>query len=146
MVVGGCAGSTTCGIKIFRFQVLWSITITQLRQLIHPHGVFTPHYNHRAIPKGVATSVMGFFFVFALSFVFVAIALSFLGLDFLTAMSGAATSIANVGPGLGDIIGPTGTFQPLPDAAKWVMSIAMILGRLELFTVLVLFLPQFWRP
>ncbi|MEM7618233.1 MAG: TrkH family potassium uptake protein [Pseudomonadota bacterium] len=145
MVVGGCAGSTTCGIKIFRLQVLWSVTISQLKQLIHPHGVYTPHYNHHAIPKGVASSVMGFFFVFALSFVFVATALSFLGLDFLTAMSGAATSIANVGPGLGDIIGPTGTFQPLPDAAKWVMSVAMILGRLELFTVLVLFLPHFWR-
>ncbi len=145
MVVGGCAGSTTCGIKIFRFQVLWSITITQLKQLIHPHGVFTPHYNGRAIPKGVASSVMGFFFVFALSFVFLAIALSFLGLDFITAMSGAATSIANVGPGLGDIIGPTGTFQPIPDAAKWVMCVGMILGRLELFTVLVLFMPQFWR-
>ncbi len=145
MVVGGCAGSTTCGIKIFRFQVLWSITITQLKQLIHPHGVFTPHYNGNAIPKGVASSVMGFFFVFALSFVFLAIALSFLGLDFITAMSGAATSIANVGPGLGDIIGPTGTFQPLPDAAKWVMCVGMILGRLELFTVLVLLMPQFWR-
>lgn len=145
MVVGGCAGSTTCGIKIFRFQVLWSITITQLKQLIHPHGVFTPHYNGNAIPKGVASSVMGFFFVFALSFVFLAITLSFLGLDFITAMSGAATSIANVGPGLGDIIGPTGTFQPLPDAAKWVMCIGMILGRLELFTVLVLLMPQFWR-
>ena len=145
MVVGGCAGSTTCGIKIFRFQVLWSITVTQLKQLIHPHGVFTPHYNHRAIPKGVATSVMGFFFVFALSFTVLAVALSFIGLDFITAMSGAASSIANVGPGLGDIIGPTGTYAPLPDAAKWVMSIGMILGRLELFTVLVLLMPQFWR-
>lgn len=145
MVVGGCAGSTTCGIKIFRFQVLWSVTITQLKQLIHPHGVFTAHYNNRPIPNGVAASVMGFFFVFAFSFVILACALSFIGLDFITAMSGAATSIANVGPGLGDIIGPTGTFEPIPDAAKWVMCIGMILGRLELFTVLVLLMPQFWR-
>jgi len=145
MFVGGCAGSTTCGMKIFRFQVLWSVTMTQLKQLIHPHGVYTPHYNNNAIPKGVASSVMSFFFVFMLCFVVLAISLSFIGLDFITAMSGAATSIANVGPGLGDIIGPTGTFQPLPDAAKWVMSIGMILGRLELFTVLVLFMPHFWR-
>jgi trk system potassium uptake protein TrkH len=146
MVIGGCAGSTTCGIKVFRFQVLWSVTVAQLRQLIHPHGIFTPHYNHRAIPKGVSSSVMGFFFVYALSFTLLAISLSFVGLDFLTAMSGAATSISNVGPGLGDIIGPMGTFQPLPDSAKWLMAAGMILGRLELFTVLVLIIPSFWRP
>ena len=145
MVIGGCAGSTTCGIKIFRFQVLWSVMKTQLKQLVHPHGVFVPHYNHQAIPKGVASSVMSFFFVFILCYAFLAVSLSFIGLDFLTAMSGAATTIANVGPGLGDIIGPTGTFEPLPDSAKWIMCIGMILGRLELFTVLVLFIPHFWK-
>lgn len=145
MVIGGCAGSTTCGIKVFRFQVIYAITITQLKQLIHPHGVFTPYYNHHPIPKGVSSSVMGFFFIYALSFSLLAIALSFIGLDFMTAMSGAVTSISNVGPGLGDIIGPTGTFQPLPDSAKWLMCVGMLLGRLELFTVLVLFLPSFWR-
>ena len=144
MVVGGCAGSTTCGIKVFRFQVLYAVTMAQLKQLIHPHGIFTPHYNHQALPKGIASAVMGFFFVYALSFSILAIGLSFVGLDFMTAMSGAVTSISNVGPGLGDIIGPTGTFQPLPDSAKWMMCAGMILGRLELFTVLVLFLPTFW--
>ena len=145
MVVGGCAGSTTCGMKVFRFQVLYAVTITQLKQLIHPHGIFTPHYNHSPIPKGVASSVMSFFFVYAICFTLLAVALSFIGLDFMTAMSGAVTSISNVGPGLGDIIGPTGTFEPLPDSAKWVMCIGMLLGRLELFTVLVLFLPAFWK-
>lgn len=145
MVIGGCAGSTTCGIKVFRFQVLYAVTLSQLKQLIHPHGIFTPHYNHHAIPKGVASSVMSFFFVYALCFSLLAIALSFIGLDFMTAMSGAVTSISNVGPGLGDVIGPSGTFQPLPDSAKWLMCIGMLLGRLELFTVLVLFLPAFWR-
>ncbi|MCI5061291.1 MAG: TrkH family potassium uptake protein [Alphaproteobacteria bacterium] len=144
MVVGGCAGSTTCGIKVFRFQVLYAVTISQLKQLLHPHGIFTPHYNKQALPAGVAASVMGFFFVYALSFSLLAIGLSFIGLDFLTAMSGAVTSISNVGPGLGEIIGPGGTFQPLPDSAKWMMCGGMILGRLELFTVLVLFLPHFW--
>jgi len=145
MVVGGCAGSTTCGMKVFRFQVLYAVTVTQLKQLLHPHGVFTPHYNHSPIPKGVASSVMSFFFVYALCFTVLAVALSFIGLDFMTAMSGAVTSISNVGPGLGDIIGPTGNFQPLPDSAKWLMCVGMLLGRLELFTVLVLFLPAFWR-
>lgn len=145
MVVGGCAGSTTCGIKIFRFQVLYAVTNSQVKQLLHPHGVFIPHYNKRAMPKGVATSVMSFFFVFALCFSLLAVALSYTGLDFLTAMSGAATAISNVGPGLGDIIGPAGTFQPLPDSAKWILCIGMVLGRLEIFTVLVLFMPAFWK-
>jgi len=88
---------------------------------------------------------MSFFFVYALSFSVLAIGLSFVGLDYMTAMSGAVTTLSNVGPGLGDIIGPTGTFQPLPDSAKWMMSAGMLLGRLELFTVLVLFLPAFWK-
>lgn len=145
MVVGGCAGSTTCGIKVFRFQIIYEVTKTQLKQLIYPNGVFTAHYNHQAIPRGVSSSVMSFFFVYALSFTVLAIGLSFIGLDFLTAMSGAVTSISNVGPGLGELIGPSGTFQPLPDAAKWLMCGGMILGRLELFTVLVLFLPHFWK-
>jgi trk system potassium uptake protein TrkH len=145
MVVGGCAGSTSCGIKIFRFQVLYAILDVQIKKLLHPHGVFIPHYNGKPLPSDVPISVMGFFFVFALSFCFLAIALSYLGLDFLTAMSGAATTIANVGPGLGDIIGPAGSFEPLPNSAKWLMSLAMLLGRLELFTVLVMLSPNFWR-
>ncbi len=145
MVVGGCAGSTTCGIKVFRFQVLYAVTMTQLKQLIHPHGVFTPHYNGASLPKGIALSVTSFFFMYALSFSILAVGLSFIGLDFMTAMSGAVTAISNVGPGLGDIIGPSGTFKPLPDSAKWMMCFGMLLGRLELFTVLVLFLPHFWR-
>jgi len=145
MLIGGCAGSTTCGIKVFRFQVLIEVSKTQLKQLLHPHGVFVPHYNKKALPKGVASSVTSFFFIYLLCFVAIAMALSFVGLDFLTAMSGAVTSISNVGPGLGDIIGPSGTFSPLPDSAKWIMCAGMFLGRLELFTVLVLFLPHFWR-
>ncbi len=146
MVIGGCAGSTSCGIKIFRFQVLSSVTGAQLKQLLHPHGVFLPHYNGKALPEGVTTSVLSFFFLYALCFSLLAVALSFVGLDFLTAMSGAATSISNVGPGLGEIIGPSGNFGPLPDSAKWILCIGMVLGRLELFTVLILLTPSFWRP
>ncbi|MDC0987548.1 TrkH family potassium uptake protein [Alphaproteobacteria bacterium] len=145
MFVGGCAGSTTCGIKIFRFQVLYATAKNQMYRLLQPHGVFIPYYNRRPIPETVTESVMGFFFLYALAFAVIAMGLGLLGLDFLTAASGAATAISNVGPGLGPRIGPAGTFATLPDAAKWLLSFGMLLGRLELFTVLVLLLPSFWR-
>lgn len=145
MVVGACAGSTSCGIKLFRFQVLYSVTKVQISKLLHPSGVFLPHYNGKPMPKDVPSSVMGFFFIYALAFSFLAVALSFVGLDFITAMSGAATSLSNVGPGLGDIIGPSGTFKPLPDSAKWICSLGMLAGRLELFTLLVMLSPHFWK-
>lgn len=145
MFIGACAGSTTCGIKIFRFQILYAIAIVQVKRLLYPNGVFVPYYNNRPVPDGVPASVMSFFFLFAVTFAASAMALAFVGLDFMTAMSGAATAISNMGPGLGDIIGPTGTFQPLPDSAKWILIISMIVGRLEIFTVLVLFSPYFWR-
>jgi trk system potassium uptake protein len=145
MCVGGCTGSTSGGIKIFRLIVLHAIAKNQIARLIRPHGVFVPMFNHRPIPEAAAVAVMAFVFMFGLSFGAFAIALSLLGLDYLTAMSGALTSLANVGPGLGDIIGPAGNFSTLPESAKWLLSAAMLLGRLELFTILVLFAPSFWR-
>ena len=146
MFVGGCAGSTTCGIKIFRFQILYETSTAQIRRLVQPHGVFIPYYNRNPITDEVTMSVMSFFFFYVLVFIGLALGLSALGLDFLTALSGAATAISNVGPGLGPIIGPNGTFTTLPDAAKWLLSAGMLLGRLELFTVLVLLAPAFWKP
>ncbi len=145
MVVGACAGSTSCGIKIFRFQVLISVVQVQLKKLIYPNGVFITRYNGKPIPKDVPMSVMGFFFLYAICFSAMAIALSYSGLDFLTAMSAAATSISNVGPGLGSVIGPSGTFQSLPDIAKWICSIGMLVGRLEIFPILVMCSTYFWR-
>jgi trk system potassium uptake protein len=145
MCVGGCTGSTTGGIKIFRFTVLNAVARNQIARLIRPHGVFVPTFNRRPLPEAAAISVMAFVFMFALSFSVFAIALSALGLDYLTAMSGALSALANVGPGLGDLIGPTGNFASMPDSAKWLLSAAMLLGRLELFTVLILFAPSFWR-
>ena len=145
MFVGGCAGSTACGIKIFRFQVLFSTALTQFHRLLQPHGIFVPHYNHRPVADDVVQSVMNFFFLFIGCFAALAIILSALGLDYMTAITGAATAICNVGPAMGQIIGPTGNFASLPDGAKWVLSAGMILGRLELFTILVLFLPSLWR-
>jgi trk system potassium uptake protein len=145
MCVGGCTGSTTGGIKIFRFTVLNAVARNQIARLIRPHGVFVPTFNGRPLPEAATISVMAFVFMFALSFSLFAIALSSLGLDYLTAMSGALSALANVGPGFGDVIGPTGNFASLPDSAKWLLSAAMLLGRLELFTVLILFAPSFWR-
>lgn len=145
MFIGGCAGSTTCGIKIFRFQVLYAAAKTQTRHLFQPHGVFIPYYNRRPIPDDVINSVLSFFYVFIICFGMLAIGLGMLGLDYLTAISGAATAICNVGPALGEIIGPAGNFSTLPDAAKWMLSAGMLLGRLELFTVIVLFSRTFWR-
>jgi trk system potassium uptake protein TrkH len=145
MMVGGCAGSTTCGIKIFRFQILSSITLSQFRSALIPHGVFTPRYLGKKIPHSVAVSVMSFFFLYAMSFLVLAVLLSWTGLDFITSMSGAATAISNVGPGLGPIIGPAGNFAPLPDLSKVILCVGMILGRLELFTVLILLSPTFWK-
>lgn len=145
MCVGGCAGSTTCGIKVFRFQVLYAVSVVQLKKLINPHGMFEPTYNGKPMPKSVPIAVMSFFFMFAVTFTVLSILLHLIGLDFLTAMSGAATAIANVGPAFGDIIGPAGSFAPLPESAKWVLCAGMLLGRLELFTLLVMLHPNFWR-
>ncbi|SLN25652.1 TrkH family potassium uptake protein [Oceanibacterium hippocampi] len=145
MFIGGCAGSTSCGIKIFRFQVIFETARMQMLQLWQPNRIVIPHYNGRPLPDTAIESVMSFLFLFLLSFSLLTLALTALGLDFVTAVSGAATAIANVGPGLGDIIGPSGNFQPLPDTAKWLLSGGMLIGRLELFTVLVLFTRRFWQ-
>lgn len=145
MFIGGCAGSTSCGIKVFRFQVLYAAASTQMGRLLQPHGVFVAQFNRRPIPESVMDSVMTFFFLFALIFGVLAVLLTMLGLDPLTSISAAASALANVGPGLGEIIGPAGNYAPLSDPAKWLLSAAMLLGRLELFTVLVLFTRAFWE-
>lgn len=145
MFIGGCAGSTSCGIKIFRFQVLFQNMRQHLSQLLYPNGIFTQKFNGRPISEDVTSAVMSFFFLYILSFAISAMALSAAGLDTVTALSGAGSAISNVGPGLGAIIGPAGTYQDLEDLPKWILSATMLLGRLELFTVLVLLSPRFWR-
>lgn len=144
-VMGGCTGSTTGGIKIFRYQVLYETAKVQIRHLIHPHGVFRPTFNGKVLPETITSAVMSFFILFAFCFLVSATLLSFTGLDYITSMSAAATALANVGPGFGDIIGPSGNFATLSDPAKWLLSAAMLIGRLEIFTVLVLCIPYFWR-
>ena len=145
MFIGGCAGSTTCGIKIFRFQILYSFVLNQLKKIIYPKGIFVLKYNQSAVDDKFTASVISFIYMYLLIFFTITALLSLTGLDFITSISGAATSISNVGPGLGSTIGPNGNFSSLPDISKWILSFGMILGRLELFAILVLFLPSFWR-
>ncbi|MEE9273499.1 MAG: TrkH family potassium uptake protein [Robiginitomaculum sp.] len=145
MFVGGCAGSTSCSIKVFRFQVAFEALRAYLFKMPKPNAVAPMRYNGNPLPKAVVYSVMGFFFIFMMCYALTVIALSMIGLDEITVLSSAATAITNVGPGLGDIVGPSGTFQPLPNEAKWVMALAMIVGRLEIIPVLVVLSPSFWR-
>ena len=144
-LVGGCAGSTCCSIKVFRFQLLAAAVRSQIQKIHSPSGIFTPRYQGRSVSEDIMSSVMAFFVAFMLSLATLAVILGLLGLDPITAISGAATALANVGPGLGDQIGPSGNFQGLPDSAKWVLSAAMLIGRLELMAVYVLFTAAFWR-
>lgn len=144
-LIGGCAGSTTCSIKIFRYQLLFASIRAQLRRIRSPHGVFTPRYDGRPVGADVLSSVMSFFMFFVVSLGLISVALSLTGLDFVTSISGAAAALANIGPGLGEIIGPAGNFSSLNDTAKWILIIAMWIGRLELLAVYVMFTAKFWR-
>ena len=142
---GGCTGSTSGGVKIMRHQVMWSIFKRQMFRLIHPHGVFPITYEGRTIGEETLFSVIVFVTVYLMSFAGISLALGLFGLDLVTSTSGAATVLGNVGPGLGPIIGPAGNFASLPDGAKWILSLGMLMGRLEMLTLLVLFSPYLWR-
>ncbi|MEC7669302.1 MAG: TrkH family potassium uptake protein [Pseudomonadota bacterium] len=144
-LIGGCAGSTACSVKVFRYQLLVASIKTQLRKIRSPNGIFTPRYEGRPVSEDVMSSVMSFFMFFLVILGIFAIALGMTGLDFITSISGAATALANIGPGLGDEIGPAGNFQNINDTAKWLLIFAMLMGRLELMAVLILFTVRFWR-
>jgi len=145
MFVGGCAGSTTCGLKIFRFQILGHFILNHIKKLIYPHGVFSIKYNNEKISNTFIYSIITFIFIYFFIFFILATLLSLNGLDFITAISGSASALSNVGPGLGSVIGPNGNFSNLPDFSKLSLSLGMLLGRLELFAVLILFFPSFWK-
>jgi trk system potassium uptake protein len=145
MFIGGCAGSTACGIKIFRLQMLFIFFINLIKKLIYPNSIIITKYNNQKISDNFMNSVIIFIFSFLFIFLIIAMLLSISGLDFLSAISGAASAISNVGPGLGDMIGPNGNYKSVPDLSKWILAVGMLLGRLELFAVLVLFFPSFWR-
>ena len=145
MFIGGCAGSTTCGIKIFRFQILGRFVLNQVKKLVYPRGIFPLKYNNEKISSTFIYSIITFIFLYFFIFFILSALLSLNGLDFVTAISGAASAISNVGPGLGEVIGPNGNFSDLPNFSKLILSLGMLLGRLELFAVLVLFFPSFWK-
>ncbi len=144
-LIGGCAGSTACSIKIFRYQILLASIRTQLRRIRTPSGVFVPRYQGNPVSDDVLNSVISFFGFFVVTMGLFSVALAMTGLDFVTSVSGAATALANIGPGLGDRIGPSGNFSGLNDTAKWLLSFAMLLGRLELLAVFAILTPRFWR-
>ncbi|WP_172299963.1 TrkH family potassium uptake protein [Pseudoruegeria sp. HB172150] len=144
-LIGGCAGSTACSVKVFRYQLLFASIKAQIMRIHSPHGVFTPRYEGRPVGQDVISSVVAFFVSFVVLMGVISVLLALTGEDTITAVSGAATAIANIGPGLGDKIGPAGNFQGLTDGAKWVLFFAMLVGRLEVMVVLVLFTVKFWR-
>jgi trk system potassium uptake protein TrkH len=144
-LIGGCSSSTTCSVKIFRYQILMSAVAAEVRRLHSPNSIFVPRFEGQPISDEVMNAVMAFFLFFFLTLGIAAVALVLIGLEPVTAISGAAAALANIGPGLGPEIGPVGNFGGLPDEAKWVLMMAMVLGRLELLTVLVLLTPAFWR-
>ena len=143
--IGGCSGSTSGGMKVFRFQLSYLFLRTQIRKLVHPNGIFVTQYNGKPVQDDIILSAIAFSFLFFLTLAIVTLLLAMMGLDLLTSLTAAATALTNVGPGLGEIIGPAGNFASLPDAAKWLLSLAMLMGRLELLTLMVLFTPMFWR-
>ncbi|HHL43474.1 MAG TPA: TrkH family potassium uptake protein [Hellea balneolensis] len=145
MFIGGCAGSTSCSVKIFRYQVAFEALRSYLFQMPRRHAVAPIKYGGRPLPAGAIYSVLGFFFAFMVCYAVAAIGLTLTGMDEISAFSSAATAITNVGPGLGDIVGPSGNFRTVPDMAKWIMTLAMIVGRLEIIPVLIVLSPGFWR-
>jgi len=145
MFIGGCAGSTACGIKIFRLQILYQFILNQLKKIIYPRGIFNIKYDQNNINDKSISSIISFIYLYIIIFFLISALLSLTGLNFITSISAAATTISNVGPGLGDMIGPNGNFSELSDFSKWILSFAMILGRLELFAILILFVPSFWK-
>lgn len=144
-LVGGCSGSTAGGVKIFRFQLAGIFLRQEMLKLVHPNAVVRWKYNGKAVNADVIRSLIAFSWAFLLTIMLITLLLALGGLDKITSLSAAMTAVANVGPGLGDIIGPAGNFAPLHDFHKWVLSIGMLLGRLEVLTVLVILFPAFWR-
>jgi trk system potassium uptake protein TrkH len=144
-LIGGCAGSTSCSVKVFRYQLVFAAIKSQIRQIHSPHGLFVPRYDGRPVSDDVLNSVMAFFVAFVLALGIVATLLGLTGLDFITSISGAAAALANIGPGLGLEIGPAGNYANINDTAKWILAIAMFVGRLEIMVVLTILSIKFWR-
>jgi len=145
MFIGGCAGSTTGGIKIFRLQILFRGVRLQIKKLTQPHAVFLMKFNNKTVTENTYASIISFFFIYIFIFILSSISLSFFELDFVTALSASASAISNVGPGIGELIGPLGNYANINEKAKWILAFTMLVGRLEIFTILILFSKNFWK-
>lgn len=143
--VGGCAGSAACGLKMFRLEIAAKTIVAYSQRMTQPHRKAPVRYAGKTVDEETLQSVMVFVFLYLTTFLVAAALLSLTGLDAVTAISASATSVSNVGPGLGPVIGPSGTFQTLPDPAKWICATAMLLGRLEFVAVFVVLTRRFWR-
>lgn len=144
MFLGGCAGSTSGGIKIMRHLIMIKNGVLEFKRTLHPHAILPVRYNTKAVPRPIVFNILGFFILYMLSFIMGTLVFSWLGLDFSSALGGAATTLGNIGPGLGSL-SPVDSYSGLPSPAKWWASFLMLIGRLELFTVLILLTPFFWR-
>ncbi|HSI71329.1 MAG TPA: potassium transporter TrkG [Gillisia sp.] len=142
--LGASAGSTSGGVKVMRHMIMIKNGIMEFKRTLHPNAILPVRFNGKAVESNIVFNILGFFILYMLSFIVGAIVLSFLGLDFTTAIGAAAASVGNVGPALGSV-GPVNNFDTLPALAKWWCSFLMLIGRLELFTVLILFTKFFWR-
>jgi trk system potassium uptake protein TrkH len=145
MLIGGCSGSSSCGLKVFRIQILIKSSLNLIKKIIQPRGVFIPTYNQREISEDVLTSVTGYFFLYIFIFAILSLILAFDGQEILTSLSGAAATLANVGPGLNESIGPSGNYSSISDFTKVFLCFGMLVGRLELFPILILLSPQLWK-
>lgn len=145
MFIGGTSGSTAGGIKVFRFQIIGIAVRMQLQRMIHPHAVLPRTYADTRLSDDVIASVVIFANVYILTVAAIALGVAATGADFLTALTGAATAVGNVGPGIGAVIGPMTNFAALSDTALWFLSLGMLLGRLELMTFFIMLVPAFWR-
>ncbi len=144
MFFGGCAGSTAGGVKIVRHIILIKNSILELKRQLHPSAIIPVRFNNRAVDPSITYNVVAFIMMYITIFAVGSVIMTMMGIDFNTAMGSVATSLGNIGPGIGDV-GPADNFSWLPSPAKWFLAILMLVGRLELFTVLILFTPYFWR-
>ena len=145
MFIGGCSGSTSGGIKIFRFQLLFMMLQESIVRAVHPRAMIRRYYNGRRVDDSIVLSAVTFVFIMLASLVVITLLLAFSGLDLMTSLTGAATALMNVGPGLGDTIGPADNFSSLPDSSKWILSVGMLLGRLEFMTIILVLTPTYWK-
>jgi trk system potassium uptake protein TrkH len=144
MFIGGCAGSTAGAIKNVRILLLFKLIKKALLKIIHPRAVYTIKFNGKAVDENTLSEVLVYFFMYVTTFVIAVLIVSIEGKDFITTISSVATTLGNVGPGLG-VVGPAGNFSSLTDISKVVLSFCMILGRIEIYPILLFFLPSFWK-